>query len=455
MEIKSTLSFLPSSSLALQAAVATCLGVAFSFLKISVVFLQGLHTYIHPDDVNPTNNGVRAAIRRPGAPEPELKPRRKSKEKFEFDENKAQIFRLRLADGHLQSRLYFTQFRGTFNSTAIALSCLWLHNCLPVSEESGFTASGTIIPILLGFASVFWLIILIARVSFERSASNRSEKQLSIVLGFLGYQLGLVIVLDLLPSWVLDFGFESLDGFSRIGIAFLMGCIAGFFFMPAARGSRAFWLGTDQIRCNLSIIYCGWIGRTLLYANYLLVMFTSLLWIKPFADLLVNNHAYDRRRLHFIGDIDQLVGNLGMSQLDLENFRFWCLLASGVLQMATLRSNLQMYLNEAVLSWYQRLHASKVPDMGFSRAKVFLHNHILCLVVLQFFVPPALVLLLLGLSQIDDNLFKNFQPVCTALPCSALVGQVTLFMAWWILFVWAIYTSASLIMYRCGILYVS
>ena len=61
-----------------------------------------------------------------------------------------------------------------------------------------------------------------------------------------------------------------------------------------------------------------------------------------------------------------------------------------------------MYMNEALLSWYRRLHVSKVPDLDYSRAKMFLHNRYLCLVVLQFLGPPVLVLLFLGLSHIDD-----------------------------------------------------
>jgi len=62
-----------------------------------------------------------------------------------------------------------------------------------------------------------------------------------------------------------------------------------------------------------------------------------------------------------------------------------------------------MYMNEALLSWYRRLHVSKVPDLDYSRAKMFLHNRYLCLVVLQFLCPPVLALLFLGLSHIDDG----------------------------------------------------
>ncbi|XP_052184432.1 uncharacterized protein LOC127796374 [Diospyros lotus] len=450
--------FISTNNLILQATVALCLSLTLSFFKIPALFLHGLHTYIHPDDVNPpTGGGVRAAIRRPGAaPDPELKPRKRSKDKLEFDESKAQIFRLRLTDGHLQSRLYFASFHSVFNSVVIALSCLCLHNSLPVSEaSSGFISNGSIVPILLGLAGSCRVLLLIARVSFERSASKKSEKLLSLISGLLGFALGLLVLLEILPTRVFDFGFGSLDGFGKFLVSVFMGCVAGFLVTPAARSARAFWLGTDQIRCNLSIIYCGWIARVLLYANYLLIIFTSLLWITPFANLLVNKHADDSGGSHLLGKADVLVGNVGMSKSDFDKFRTWCLLVSGLLQIAILRPSLQMYLNEAVLSWYQRLHASKVPDLDFSRAKVFLHNHYLCLVVLQFFAPPALVLLFLGLSQIDENLLNNFQPVCSFLHCSALVKQVPLFMAWWITFVWAVLTSANLVLYRHGILYVS
>ncbi|XP_044467902.1 transmembrane protein 161B-like [Mangifera indica] len=91
-----------------------------------------------------------------------------------------------------------------------------------------------------------------------------------------------------------------------------------------------------------------------------------------------------------VGDAENLVGNIGFAQEDFNMLRHWFLLLSGIIQIVALRPNLQMYLNEAVLSWYQRLHASKFPDLDFSRAKVFLHNHYLCLVVLQFFAPAIL-----------------------------------------------------------------
>ncbi|KAK0598936.1 hypothetical protein LWI29_000868 [Acer saccharum] len=94
-----------------------------------------------------------------------------------------------------------------------------------------------------------------------------------------------------------------------------------------------------------------------------------------------------------------LVGNAGLSPEDFVKLRLLCLLLSGVIQIVALHPNLQMYLNEAVLSWYQKLHASKVLDLDFSRAKVFLHNHFLCLVVMQLFAPPILVLLFLGINS--------------------------------------------------------
>ncbi|KAI4378141.1 hypothetical protein MLD38_015665 [Melastoma candidum] len=145
-----------------------------------------------------------------------------------------------------------------------------------------------------------------------------------------------------------------------------------------------------------------------------------------------------------------------MSKPDFIKFRICCMFAGCVLQMVVLRPCLQMYLNEAVLSWYQRLHASRAPDLDFSRAKVFLHNHYICLTVLQFFAPPALALLFLGLSQIDDHSFGKVDSLCTrSTSCSVAIKQVSGLLAWWVNINWVVFTTATLAFYRCGLLYVS
>nr|XP_043617237.1 uncharacterized protein LOC122589060 [Erigeron canadensis] len=450
-----------NTNLIIQTSLSLILTLIFTFIKISSFFLHGLHTYIHPDDVtppNPNSNGIKAAIRRPGDP-PELRPRKKNHNKFEFDENKAQIFRLKLTHNQLQSRLYFDQFNGLFNFIIVACFSLLIHIYLPVvsiggsKSSSGVLLNGTLIPILLGFFGICRIAFVSVKVSLERSASKNLDKNLSVLVGFLGTLFGFLIVSEVIPNWVFDFGikFESLDGFAKFCVSVLMGFLAGILYVPATKSARSYWLGTDQIRCNLSMIYCGWFGRMLLYVSYLLTVFSSLLWIGPFADLLVNKNIKMKNVKH----TNNLVGNVGMSRSDFENFRLCCLLATGILQMLSLRANLQMFLNEAVLSWYQRLHASKVPDLDYSRAKVFLHNHYLCLAGIQFFSPPALVLLFLGLSRINDNVLDHFPALCNLVPCSALVKEMGVFMGWWVVLVSGVFVSVNLALYRQGIMYVS
>ncbi|XP_010278597.1 PREDICTED: transmembrane protein 161B [Nelumbo nucifera] len=468
--------FLHYDNLILQAALSLCVTVFINLLRVPTRFLEGLHTYIHPENLgNDTNqSGFRAAIRRPQNTESsgsglegykslssrdnvEPKKKNRSKEKFEFDENNAQIFRLPLVDSHLQSRLYFPEYRDAFLYSVVALSSLLLHCFLHVPEGSGMLVSGAVVPVLLGFVAVCKVLVLLAKVSFERSASKRSEKQISILVGFLGFLLVLAIVSMIAPS-AFDFKLDSVDGFSQVSIAVLLGCLTGFLFMPATKSARSFWLGTDQLRCNLSIISCGWVTRMLLHVNLLLIIFTSVLWINPLAEILVNKRNFDTKvgcSSPATGNAEKLAGNVGMAQSDFTKLRLWCLLVSGLLQIVMLRPNLQMHMNEAVLSWYQRLHASRVPDLDFSRAKIFLHNYYLCLVVLQFFAPPVLVLIFLGLSRIEGDLFGSIPFVCSFVPCSAFVKEVALFIAWWIVFVWVIFTSSSLLLYRCGFSYIS
>lgn len=385
------------------------------------------------------------------------KPRKKSKERFEFDENKAQIFRLKLTEGHLQSRIYFSEFYSAFNFTIIGFFSLLLHKFLRVDKDSGMVKNGTIIPLLLGLVGVGRVVVLIVRVGFDKSASKRSERHLSFVSGFLGFLLGLTIAFGVVPKWALDFSFESLDGLGKFLLAVTMGCTVGYLYIPALRYARAFWLGTDQICCNLSIISCGWLSRMLLFATYIMTVFTSLLWISPFAELLINSNTGGSNGSRMTGtkrEVIEIAGRVGMSRLSFDNLRSWCLFTTGMLHFLTVRPNIQMFLNEAVLCWYQRLHASKVPDLDYSRAKVFLHNHYLCLVVVQFFAPAMAVLLLLGLSQLDDNFLEGIPLVHNFSIASVLVKEVALFLAWWIIFIWSVLSSAILALYRHGTLYV-
>ncbi|GMN44634.1 hypothetical protein TIFTF001_013830 [Ficus carica] len=450
-------------NLLLQSSVSISLTALIIFLKIPIFFLHGLHTYIHPENLS---NGVRAAIRRPNEssdskPNAGLRKRNKSKDKFEFDESNAQIFRLKLDEAHLQSRLYFDEYRNAFTISFVAISSLLLRIYLNnESENSGFFVDGIFVPVLLGFLGVFRILILLGKVSLEKSASRRSEKQLSIFFGFLGVVLGGLTCYTFASSvFDFDFDFVSVDGSGRFSIAVLMGCLAGLMFIPATKIARSFWLGTDQLRSNLSMITCGWFARSILYANYLVITLTALLWIKPLSEMLVNKNIDNGIGSHLVNEVgtaDRLLGNVGFSVSDFRKVRIWCLLLSAVLQLVTLRPNLQMYLNEALLSWYQRLHASKEPDLEFSRAKVFLHNHYLCLVVVQFLAPPLLLLLFLGFSQVDGDYFKtDFQFLFSLMPCSAFVRELALFIAWWVVFVTAVYTSATLVLFRRGDLYVS
>ncbi|XP_010444518.1 PREDICTED: uncharacterized protein LOC104727184 [Camelina sativa] len=438
-------------NLTLQILLSAFLALILSFVKISIIFLHGLCTYIQPENLNQNNNsgnGLRPAIRRPSNTEDpksnvEVRRRNRSKDKSEFDESNAQIFRIKLDEDHLRSRMYFTEYNSLFVLSFLTVSCFLLNRYFGVEETHGVLGNGLIFPLVLGFVALCKVLVALGKISIERSASKKSEKKLSLIFGGLGFVFGIIISAGVFPKGF-DFQLGSVDAFSCIVISFSMACICGFLYMPAGRSARSFWIGTDQIRSNLSIISCGWFGRMVLYANYIVPVFTSLLWIHPLAEILV-------KRTGSSG----LVGNVGLSSDDFVEFRVLCLLLSGLLQAMAVRPNLQMFLNEAVLSWYQRLHGSKTPDLDFSRAKMFLHNHYLCLVALQFLAPSVLVILFLGLSQIDLSSFAVAQLVCGSLPCSDFVKQVGLLMSWWVLFVWSCFTSASLVFYRRGVLYVS
>ncbi|KAM0945406.1 hypothetical protein DsansV1_C10g0102361 [Dioscorea sansibarensis] len=364
--------FHPLCHLLLHAALSSSAYLLAALLRLPSLLLHGLHTYILPD--SPSASSFRAAIRRPDAT-PEPQPRRlRSKPHLrsdDFDESKAQLLRLRLSDSDLPSRLQFPLFRSAFLSSAAALPNLALPLLPPI-------------PFLAAVLASSHLLFALVKLSFDRSSSKQSEKQLSLLSGFLGFLSSLLILFLLAPS-VLDFDLGQSE-IARLAVAAIAGALSALIVCPALRLSRAFWLGTDQLRWNLSVVSCSAPIRFLLYLAILTNVAAPLLWVTPLA---------------------------GVFSSEIRELRVWVLAAAAVSQLIVLRSIVQMYLNESVLCWYQRLHSSRVPDMDYARAKIFLHNHCVCLVVLQYFAPSMMVLLLLGLSQMkggtpEEQRRKNF-----------------------------------------------
>ncbi|KAL6005625.1 hypothetical protein ACLOJK_006195 [Asimina triloba] len=442
--------FFPYANLAAHAILSAALAFIITTFRISFLFLYGLHTYIHPDNIagaDPAKSNVRAAIRRPDSSHDGPDPgKRRHRSKFDFDESKAQILRLRLADAQLRSRLYIADYRSAFLYSSLALANLTLQRFLPA--DSGILSS---VPAALALCAAGRVAISLVKAAFERSASRKSEKQLSLLVGAVGFLLVLSIFSVLAPTAV-DFEFASAGGLARVSIAILAAGIAACLYVPSSKVARSFWLGTDQLRWSLDVISCGAPARILLYLNFLMAVFTSLLWVNPVAEMLVKKDSDGEAEFRVN---DKLEGNVGLLRSEFLQFRICCLLGSAVLQILCLRPNLQMFLNEAVLSWYQRLHSSRVPDLDFGRAKVFLHDYYLCLVSLQFFAVPALILLFLAFSQIPGSLFGGFIYLDIFVHYSSLLKEAALFLAWWVVFIWAAFISANLALYRYGIFLIS
>ncbi|RWW26471.1 hypothetical protein GW17_00009140 [Ensete ventricosum] len=363
----------PFYHLLLLAGASAAAALLSTALRFPSLLLYGLHTYIHPD--NPGGDGLRAVLRRPSGPDappdPKRRPRSSSASQHRvpgFDDGNAQLLRLRLSDSQLRTRLLFPSFRAAFAASAVAFTDLAVLRLLLPSDPS---PAATIVA-AVALLAVAHLLLLLSKLSLERSASKRSEKELSFVAGFLGFLSALLIVFVLSPS-LFDFELGGVDaGSTKATVSVLAGVLVGLLFVPASRAARAFWLGTDQLRWNLAVVSCGAFTQVLLYVAVLAAAAAPLLWVIPVAVVPAGGE----------------VGSVWFRE-----FRVWALIASAVLQLMVLRPNVQMYLNEAVVSWYQRLHASRVPDMDYGRAKVFLHNHYLCLVVLHFFAPPVMTLL--------------------------------------------------------------
>ncbi|KAK3128265.1 hypothetical protein QOZ80_6BG0459170 [Eleusine coracana subsp. coracana] len=201
------------------------------------------------------------------------------------------------------------------------------------------------------------------------------------------------------------------------------GTLASLAVLPAARFARAFWLGTDQPRTGLAVLASSAPARLLLHLA-----------------VLVSSAAAILQCCGYVDGAEQEVKLLA---------------AAAGLQLLAARPAVQMYLNEAVFCWYQRLHVSRTPDTEYGRAKVFLHNHHLCAVATQLVAPPLLVLSLLALWRLQEkSFFEGLEGLDWLVGWSVAMKEAALLAARWIVAVWSAVTVASLVSYKRGWLFV-
>uniref|UniRef100_A0ACD5ZP85 Uncharacterized protein n=1 Tax=Avena sativa TaxID=4498 RepID=A0ACD5ZP85_AVESA len=197
------------------------------------------------------------------------------------------------------------------------------------------------------------------------------------------------------------------------------GSVASLAALPATKFARAFWLGTDQPRTGLAVLATSAPARLLLHLAVLVSSLTSIL---------------------------QFCGFLDGPELEVK-----LLAAAAGLQLLASRAAVQMYLNEAVFCWYQRLHANRKPDTEYGRAKVFLHNHHLCAAAMHFVVPPMLVLSLLTLWWVQGkDFFEGMEGLDWLVGWSVAMKEAALLAARWFIAVWSAVTVGSLVFYKRG-----
>lgn len=201
------------------------------------------------------------------------------------------------------------------------------------------------------------------------------------------------------------------------------GALASLAALPAARFARAFWLGTDQPRTALAVLSSSAPARLILHLA-----------------VLVSSVATILRCCGFVHSAEQEATLLA---------------AAAGLQLLAARPAVQMYLNEAVFCWYQRLHASRAPDTEYGRAKVFLHNHHLCAVATQLVAPPLLVLSLLALWRVQGkDFFEGVEGLYWLVGWSVAMKEAALLAARWVVAVWSAATVITLVCYKRGWLFV-
>jgi hypothetical protein len=417
------------------------------------------------------------------------KKKEKNKEKFNWEEANSQIYRLSLTYSHLAVRLYFSEYDEVVVYSMIGVVNILAYECLSYLSLSGSeslneqTVRYDVVPFLMALFAVCKILWSLSRVGWQRYTSKTSELIVSIIVGFVGFMISLH-VLFFTPERVLEFGFEEviqalnpnnsnpkqrfIFGFispmlAKLVIALVAGTVSGILTIPAHRSVKAFWLGTDQLEWNIPMLDLGIFAQLLLYLTTILPLFAAILWIKPMAELFIASNSSQGLeqssgnkllgaqfwgRLVLPSPSADWAQDFGVAPDVFASAQFWILMISGLLQLCLFRVNVQVYLNEGIMAWYENLHGSKVMNLELTRAKLLLNSYFLCRSAIQFFVPGTLVILLLGMSRVWGRvpISKLVETSITLL----FIRRTTLFMAWWVTFSWGILTCVTLTLYRTG-----
>eukprot|EP00249_Psilotum_nudum_P022417 c28508_g1_i2 orf=401-2488(-) len=232
------------------------------------------------------------------------------KESFDSDQGSSQLLRFSLSDSQLRGKQHFQEYNEATIFSAFGIASLITRELLisisapDTLKSSGgfrFFGSNDLIPIIMASFAVFKISRLSGKVSWDRNSLQRIEMLWSCSVGVGGF-LGALAVLNLFSTTFIDFEFgktpnmpTQLEGsleqkilpVSRLMIAVVAGLLSGILVGPARKGVRVFWLGTDQLDWNISVIKWGSVIHILLYLNVLMPLLTSMLWIKPMSEIFI------------------------------------------------------------------------------------------------------------------------------------------------------------------------
>ncbi|EFJ17623.1 hypothetical protein SELMODRAFT_420901 [Selaginella moellendorffii] len=155
------------------------------------------------------------------------------------------------------------------------------------------------------------------------------------------------------------------------------------------RYMKSFWIGTNQLGCDISVIKTSVWSQFLLNLGIVLPVVSTLLWLKPMADLLIRlpeKNSIDhgstgwqwQRRSLFEGK--DWAGSVGFSPETFQDLKFVGMILTGVIQLLLLRINVQAYLNLGVLkactkqrkffAWWTLLSWSLLTPTGLATTSV-------------------------------------------------------------------------------------
>eukprot|EP00242_Pyramimonas_sp_CCMP2087_P002227 CAMPEP_0198230466 /NCGR_PEP_ID=MMETSP1445-20131203/114678_1 /TAXON_ID=36898 /ORGANISM="Pyramimonas sp., Strain CCMP2087" /LENGTH=435 /DNA_ID=CAMNT_0043911009 /DNA_START=177 /DNA_END=1484 /DNA_ORIENTATION=- len=375
--------------------------------------------------------------------------RKKSFKKTDGPEE--QLMLIPTAPEGLLQRVFFSEFDRLVFFVSVVAANLMLVQVLYLVQPEKRAQNGGVVLTCFAVVAAATAVSSLYRTQSNRLLTPAFERTLGQLAGG-GSALCSLVVLFAIPSEFLDFELEQATAaFNKslksmhaqvpeIPVALLMGTLpivagilGGVAVAPAVRAVRCYMLATSPPDWAEGQLTKSFMTKASFHLNMVVPLAVVVLWVRPLVEQ-----------------------PLELSAELMVYLRAGATMLAGGLMLAMLRPQVQSFLDNGMVVWYENLHGTtttsnqeKEKQAQYVRMHLELNNTMLCKAALQMFAPGVILVSFAALIW-QKGVMTNELPADTAFLPAILFKSVFSFLAWWLCCMWTLASYTTLGMFRYG-----